>query len=150
MNLLVTPDPASRLAALPGAELPDLLGKRVSRVLSAGAEAVNPDVGERLRVARRQALDLARVRRLALIPSAAPSAGQGGRSLALGGGWWGRLGTLVPAVVLVLGLMGIQLWHQETLIQAAAEIDTALLADDAPPAAYADAGFIEFLREAPR
>ena len=150
MNSLVSPDRASRAASLRAAELPDQLGVRVSRALSAQADGINPDIGERLRIARRQALEIARVRRLALIPAVAPSTVGSGGSIAAGGGWWGRIGTLLPALALVLGLLGIQLWHQETLIQAAAEIDTALLADDVPPVAYADPGFIEFLREAPR
>jgi len=33
-------------------------------------------------------------------------------------------------------------------IEAAAEVDSALLADDLPPEAYSDPGFVEYLRSA--
>ncbi len=143
------PDPsAARLAGPAGTELASVLGGRVARALTARAEAVNPDIGERLRVARRQALEMARVRRLALMPAVAPSVAGGG-TLAASGGWLGRLGGFLPALALAMGLLGIQVWHEQTLIHAAVEIDVALLGDDVPPTAYADPGFIEFLREPP-
>jgi hypothetical protein len=34
-------------------------------------------------------------------------------------------------------------------VDAAAEIDAALLADDLPPAAYSDPGFLAFLKNPP-
>jgi len=48
--------------------------------------------------------------------------------------------------VLVAGLVFIQHHHDLQQIEVAAEIDSALLADDLPPAAYGDPGFSEFLR----
>ena len=150
MNPQVSPASAVHLEGLSNDDLSSVVGRRVARALTARTDLVSPDVSERLRVARRQALEMARVRRLALQPVSTPSTmSSGGGSLAAGGGWWGRLGTLLPALALVLGLMGIQVWHEQTLIHAAAEIDLALLADDIPPDAYADQGFIEFLRESP-
>lgn len=152
MNPQARPASTAATQALSSDDLASALGQRVARVLSERTDRVNPDIGERLRVARAQALEMARVRRLALMPASAPSrSASGGPALAAeGGGWWGRLGTLLPALALALGLLGIQVWHEQTLIQAAAEIDVALLADDVPPDAYADPGFIEFLRESPR
>lgn len=138
------------LPAGPDGDLAVVFGKRVASALSASSEQASPDISERLRVARRHALEVARVRRLALMPATVGASAGGGATLAAGGGWWGRLGTLLPALALGLGLLGIQLWHQQTLIQAAAEIDAVLLADDVPPVAYSDPGFIEFLREAPQ
>jgi Protein of unknown function (DUF3619) len=43
-------------------------------------------------------------------------------------------------------LWGISQWYQNLQVQAAADVDMALLSDDLPPAAYTDPGFEEFLR----
>ncbi len=142
---------AHRLAGIARpTDLEDRLEQRFGRALTARLEAsaIGTDISERLRVARQQALQLARVRRLALIPARQTTV-QANGTLATSG-WWLRLGTILPAIVLVLGLFGIQEWHERTQIAAAAEVDAALLADDVPVDAYADAGFIEFLKEARR
>ena len=47
--------------------------------------------------------------------------------------------------MLIGGLMLIQERHWNAQIEAAADIDAALLTDDLPPGAYADPGFAEFL-----
>jgi len=60
--------------------------------------------------------------------------------------WGWRLASLVPVLALVAGLWGIHEYHDQEKVQAAAEIDTALLTDDLPPDAYADPGFTEYLR----
>ena len=65
------------------------------------------------------------------------------------GRWWLRLGSLLPLLLLVAGLLLIGHLHEQSQISAAAEIDADLLADDLPPGAYTDAGFAEFLK-APR
>jgi hypothetical protein len=61
--------------------------------------------------------------------------------------WWARLASLLPAVALALGLIAIDRLNLTQRIEAAAEIDAALLADDLPPAAYVDPGFAEFLKQ---
>jgi hypothetical protein len=64
--------------------------------------------------------------------------------------WGWRLASTLPAVALVLGLWGIHHWYRSEQVQAATDVDMALLTDDLPPAAYADPGFEEYLRtEAP-
>jgi Protein of unknown function (DUF3619) len=60
--------------------------------------------------------------------------------------WWLTLGSLLPAVALVAGLVLIQRWQDYTQVSTAAEVDAALLSDDLPPQAYSDAGFAEFLK----
>lgn len=153
---------------------------RLSARLSEGAQAVPHDIGERLRVAREQAVRAARDARVkvaasnpALAPLAldlglAPAGTSGGSA---SGGWqegaqarltghgrrlddgptswlW-RLASALPMLTLVVGLWGIHAYYQHEQVQAAAEVDTALLADDLPPSAYADPGFEEFLRSGP-
>jgi hypothetical protein len=64
--------------------------------------------------------------------------------------WGWRLASALPILALVLGLWGIQSWYRSEKVQAATDVDMALLTDDLPPAAYADPGFEEYLRtEAP-
>jgi hypothetical protein len=106
------------------------------------------DVNERLRFAREQALARAReTRRL----SAAPALALGAGSAMLVGGpdgetpWWLRLSSLLPLAILLAGLLLIDDHYTRTQIEAAAEVDAAILADDLPPEAYSDPGFVEFL-----
>jgi hypothetical protein len=109
---------------------------RVTARLSQQAEAVSPDISERLRFARESALARARSQREAAAPAARRSFSP----------WWIRVASFAPLVMLVLGLGVINELHDRSEIAAAAEIDVALLADDLPPDAYRDAGFVEFLR----
>ena len=112
-----------------------------------------PDITERLRFAQAQALARRRVATaeadwiVGTSGTATLARGTGG--LPSGRKWWAALGGLLPMAALVGGLLLIDHLETERQIQLAAEIDALLLADDLPPAAYADPGFVEFLR-APR
>jgi len=53
---------------------------------------------------------------------------------------------ILPALALLLGLVTTSHLMELRNVAAAAEIDTALLNDDLPPQAYADPGFVEFLK----
>jgi hypothetical protein len=66
------------------------------------------------------------------------------------GPWWRKLVSALPLLILALGFVAIQDTLMEHQIQAAAEVDAALLSDDLPPQAYADPGFAEFLRRQER
>jgi hypothetical protein len=129
---------------------------RVASRLSEHADDTSHDVTERLRFAREQALQraaLARKKAVAVVAAPAESVLAMGNTLALGGGsrgnggssWGFKAASLVPLVVLVAGLLFIQHGHATAQIEAAAEIDTALLSDTLPPSAYNDPGFAEFL-----
>ncbi len=63
--------------------------------------------------------------------------------------WGWRLASALPALALVVGLWGIHAWYQSEKVQAASDVDMALLTDDLPPAAYADPGFEEYLQTEP-
>jgi hypothetical protein len=56
---------------------------------------------------------------------------------------------VLPLIVLVAGLLLIQERMAFEQVEAAAEIDAVLLADDLPPEAYTDPGFGEFLKSSP-
>lgn len=123
------------------------VGLRLAARLSAGTDALPHDISARLRFARERALEQARLVRQPQT-ALAPVGLSGGSALVLGGGpsWRWRVASMLPAALLVAGLVVIQMQSDDDLAFAAAEIDAALLADDLPPAAYADAGFAEFLR----
>ena len=120
---------------------------RVASSLNERCEALNPDIGERLRFARERALTRAAVARSAETDASVGVTRSGGLLLGrTGAGWWLKLGSLVPIVALVAGLVQIQHWQDIAQISVAAEVDAALLADKLPPVAYGDAGFAEFLK----
>lgn len=134
--------------------LQDRFARRVAARLSEAAEATPPDIETRLRFAREQALLRARaVRQAAPVAPSVVAVGQGGAAaLRLGRGdrgpasWWLRLGSALPVALLAGGLLLIHDWQSRSQIEAAAEIDTALLTDSLPPDAYSDPGFVEFLK----
>jgi hypothetical protein len=60
--------------------------------------------------------------------------------------WGWRLASTLPLIALVAGLWGIHRYVMHEQVQAATDVDMALLTDDLPPAAYSDPGFAEFLK----
>jgi hypothetical protein len=127
---------------------------RVAARLSESARELPHDVSERLKASRELALDRARLARRAEAATSTQAVGNGSSAaMILGGGsgsdWWFKLASILPIAALVAGFFFIEHAHTREQIAAAAEIDAALLADDVPPAAYSDPGFVEFLK-APR
>ena len=126
-------------------------GLRVAAGLSEQTQSLPHDVTERLRFAREQALEKARaVRKLETAPAKAAVAM--GSTLALsgfgaGGGRWFKFASVMPVLLLLAGLLLIQHSEWYAQVRAAAEIDTALLSDKLPPAAYSDPGFSEYLSD---
>lgn len=110
------------------------------------AENIGLDVSERLRVSRERALQQARQVRAAEAARSRTVFNVAGAAILGGGGWWARLGIALPIVALLVGLALIQQSQFDEQIAAAADIDAALLADDVPPTAYSDPGFVEFLK----
>jgi hypothetical protein len=122
---------------------------RVAARLNEGTRELPADVTERLRFAREQALERARLVHKAEAAGAVQTVGRGGSAaLAFGVGSqrWFKLASVLPVIALIGGFLLIEHVHQKAQIAAAAEIDAALLADDVPPSAYSDPGFVEFLK----
>jgi len=124
--------------------------RRVVARLSDGAGDLDSDVAERLRFGRERALERAALARKAAVSSSTVGVTRGGAALLGGSGWWLRVASVLPLVALLVGLVLIQRWQTTAQISVAAEVDAALLADDLPPTAYRDAGFVEFLKTPPR
>lgn len=127
----------------------DRFARRVTVRLEAGSLELPYDISERLRAARMQALSQRKVeapvlRAKPIIANAGGTAtlGNGGE----GSGWRGALLSSIPLVALVAGLVVINIAQDEKNAHDVAEVDAALLTDDLPPSAYADPGFIQFLK----
>jgi hypothetical protein len=127
--------------------LQDDFGRRVAARLSGGAAELPHDITERLRAGRVQALTLRK--RVAPEPLHVLALAGAARSLGFGPqglGFWGRLASTLPVVVLAAGLVAIHLVQNDLRASEVAEVDAALLTDDLPPSAYTDPGFVEFLK----
>ena len=122
--------------------LQDRFARHVASHLEALAHRASPDVEERLRFSRELALK--RAREVSRPATSARTVGAGVLAL-MGGSWWLRLASIVPLIMLIGGLTLIQERHWNAQIEAAADIDAALLTDDLPPGAYADPGFAAYL-----
>lgn len=140
----MTPRSTFRTAPIASDVMDARFGLRVAALLSERSERLPHDVSERLKVARQQAIG-ARRRPAA---AAAEAGHRNGATIALGGGEprWLRWLSVLPALALVAGLFLIQHEHRQEQIEVAADVDAALLGDDLPPAAYRDAGFVEYLK----
>ncbi len=128
----------------------------VHTALNESAGQLPPDVRDRLAAARRTAI----AHKKAEVPQTVRSPalalpGVGSMPLDVEGdapstarkvlGLLRRLGLLWPAIALVAGLAGIYQWQQQQRVDELAEVDTAMMLDDLPLAAYADQGFHQYL-----
>ncbi len=129
----------------------DEFGLRIAARLNSASLDLPHDISERLRAARTRAVG-ARLRsqsRLHISPTVIHQ--NGAAILNLGGdeglNLWSRLAALLPLLTLVAGLAFIQTIMDDDGANELAEIDSALLIDDLPPDAYADPGFLQFLKK---
>ena len=107
-----------------------------------------PEIKDRLYAARLKAIALQKPEKvLAQKPALASTSGSW--SSGSSSGVWDTIGWLAPLAVLVFGLIGIAQWQDDSRIKDIAEVDAALLTDDVPPDAYADKGFMAFLKNGP-
>lgn len=123
----------------------DRFGRRVAARLEAGAHELPYDVSERLRAARTQAL--ARRKRVAGLRTAATVSASGVLTAHEHVSLWSLAASVLPLLALVAGLVLIHSIQNERRANEVAEVDAALLTDDLPPSAYADPGFVQFLKQ---
>ena len=123
----------------------DRFGRQVAARLAAGAQALPYDLSERLRAARVQAL--AKRKRVAGLRTAAVVSASGTLTADEPMSLFNRIASILPLIALVAGLFLIHTIQNERRANEVAEIDAALLTDDLPPSAYADSGFIQFLKQ---
>ena len=125
----------------------DQFGQASAALLRQGAQGIPQSVKDRLYAARMKAIahkkpEKIRIQKQVLAGTA--------RNWTSGpNGIWDTVGWIAPLVVLVFGLIGIAQWQDDSRINDIAEVDAALLSDDVPPDAYADSGFLAFLKNGP-
>ena len=125
----------------------DQFGQASAALLRQGTQSIPQNIKDRLYASRMKALAV-RKPELALIPKQV-LAGTTRNWSSGSNGLWDTVGWIAPLVVLVFGLIGIAQWQDDSRINDIAEVDAALLSDDVPPDAYADSGFMAFLKNGP-
>jgi hypothetical protein len=122
----------------------DQFGRATAALLRHGSQSLPAGVKDRLYSARLKALSVQKLEKMGVLqPVLAHSTASrsfGSRS------FWDNFSWVAPLLVLVFGLIGIAQWQQDSRINDIAELDIALLTDDVPPDAYADSGFLGFLK----
>ena len=127
----------------------DQFANRIAARLEGGG--VSHDVSERLRIARQQALAARKTAALAATQPASAIVTQGRHAaLAAGGepgfGWLGWLAPTLALAALLAGLLALKPQQMRLPDPRVAEVDADLVADALPPKAYADPGFLQYLR----
>lgn len=131
--------------------LQERFGLKVAARLSASAVDLPYEISERLRAARVQAVAQRKIAKTQTAPATASS----GLGSVLSWGpdegfnFWSGIGSVLPLVLLVVGLMAINSLQADNFTRELAEVDSALLTDDLPPSAFADPGFVQFLKTNP-
>jgi hypothetical protein len=128
--------------------LQDRQGLKLASFLSSGAAELPHDISERLRVARVQALSQRKVTKLSTAHNVVSTGGNAALTWGHeeGLGLWGRIGTIVPLIALVVGMLLINAMQDDNRARELAEVDVSLLTDVLPPEAFADPGFVQFLK----
>ena len=130
--------------------LQDRFGLKTAAYLSSGSADLPHDISARLSAARAQAVS---TRKIAKTQSATAVLTTGSSAALTWGsedglGWWGRIGSVLPIIALAVGLLVISSIQDDNRTQELAEVDSALLTDVLPPAAFADPGFVQYLKTA--
>lgn len=125
------------------------LARHIALRLNDDSAHLPHDISERLRVARLLAVNRHK-EILVTAPSSWHEHNYGGALIsklgAWGHGWGSRLGAAGLLLALASGLLVIDTLQDEQKIRELADVDSALLTDDLPPAAYLDVGFAQFLK----
>ena len=136
-----------------GFELPEAaqFGQAVIALLQQGTQLLDPKIRNRLYEARLQALRSQKIPGRLFWQRGFASAvgGHGGNSTSSNtnpGSALNVLMWLAASTVVNFSLMAITDWQQESRLQDLAVLDTAILTDEVPPNAYADSGFLAFLK----
>lgn len=114
--------------------------------LDASAARVPERVATRLAAARASAIEARRTPERApavaraSLPIATPAPGRAlSEFVPLFG--WRRVAALLPLVLIVLALIGVDAWRESREVEEVAQVEVDLLTDELPIAAYADRGF---------
>ncbi|MEY3866059.1 DUF3619 family protein [Polynucleobacter sp. AP-Ainpum-60-G11] len=125
----------------------DQFGLTAAALLREGSQSLPAGIKDRLYAARLKAISVKKPEKVRIqqhvLANITGNWSSGSRP------FWDKVGWIAPLIVLVFGLIGIAQWQQDSRINDIAELDVALLTDDVPPDAYADSGFMGFLKNGP-
>jgi hypothetical protein len=130
-------------------KIQDQVGLRIAAQLNSASLDLPHDISERLRAARTRAVAARLMPQTRLQTSQGVTHQNGVGLLNFGDeglNIWSRLASFLPLIALVAGLAIIQNIMDDDRANELAEVDAALLTDDLPPSAYADPGFLQFLK----
>ena len=125
----------------------DRLGRAIATRLSDTTHHLPNDILERLKAARVQAVAKRKVVKFQLVSGI--NVANGSASLHVhdpDSTLWNRFAALLSLLTLVIGLLTIDIFQDQKQLDDIAAVDVELLADDLPPDAYTDPGFLHFLR----
>ena len=125
----------------------DLWGQTLAAQLNVSSQDLGHDISERLRVSRQLALKSRPMPQRLMRHNLAVQANGTLSGLPDEGlNLWRILGSALPLLALVLGLMLIQSLQRDLAETDIAALDSALLLDELPPDAYTDPGFVQFMK----
>ncbi len=121
---------------------------KAASYLTAGTTDLPYEISERLRAARVQAVSKRKITHTQTAGSVVNTGSVAALTWGSNDGlnWWSGIGSVVPLIALVVGLLTINSIQNDNRAQEIAEVDSALLTDELPPAAFADPGFVQFLK----
>lgn len=129
----------------------DQMGQTLAHRLH--ASPLPHDVTERLRVARQQAVakaslmqSRARFREKEELAYSAELSSANRSPTSKSSRMWLGLGSAIPLLSLVVGLVYLSGFHSQQWLNEISRIDAALLADELPPDAFTDPGFLAYLK----
>ena len=129
----------------------DRIARQITARLSEGEALLPYEVTERLRASREQAVSIRRREATVLNAQTSAAASSQGGTLTMGSpnegaGWWRAVISAIPVFALIAGLVIYNADTEQSMLSEVTAVDTALLTDDLPPAAYSDPGFIQYLK----
>ena len=130
----------------------DRIAHQITVRLTEGEALLPYEVTERLRASRERAVSERRREISVLRTQTSTAASAHGHTMTMGtpenegSGWWRTLVSAIPVFALIAGLVVYNSQSDQSLLSEVTEVDTALLTDDLPPAAYADPGFVQYLK----
>ena len=127
----------------------DSVARRIAARLDDANKEMPHDIAERLRAARTRAVAASLVKAPQLKTAGGLQIQNGVGVLHLGDeglSIWNRIAAFLPLIALVVGLVCVKQILDDAQADQLAEVDAALLTDDLPPQAYADPGFLQFLK----
>lgn len=124
----------------------DQFGKRVAKLLDAQSHELSNDVQDRLLQARTIAITRAKSEPIFILDRQLASAGYRLDAPRFTNPMWSFATWLIPLAIVVVGLIAITEWQEDLRIKDIATVDIALLTDDVPPTAFADNGYMAYLK----